>query len=264
MHHAPDVTVVTPTFHREAQVVEAVQSALSQRGPTVEVIVLDDSAEGSARAPIAALGDARVRYVARSVPSGGRPARVRQEGLALARGELVHFLDDDDILIDGALAALAAALEGAPKIGVALGGIAPFGGDAASLAHERAYFATAAELGRKARTRFDLAACLLFKNAPLVCSACLVRRSLGLRIGWDASLPYYEDADFYLRAIRDSGFVYVDRSIVRYRTGAPSLMNEATRRRDAVLVSYRLMHAKYRRAHGTAELWALRALARVL
>src|SRR5690606_28623032 len=68
-----DVSVIIPTFHRERELVEAIDSALSQQGVEVEVIVLDDSPEASARSVAAAIDDPRVRYVARATPSGGRP-----------------------------------------------------------------------------------------------------------------------------------------------------------------------------------------------
>ena len=55
----PDVSVITPTFRSEKQVVESVQSALAQKGVSVEVIVLDDSPDGSARSAVESIRDAR-------------------------------------------------------------------------------------------------------------------------------------------------------------------------------------------------------------
>lgn len=56
-----DVSVVIPTSRRERQVLAAVASALAQTGVGVEVVVVDDSPEGSARAPIATLTGRRLR-----------------------------------------------------------------------------------------------------------------------------------------------------------------------------------------------------------
>src|SRR5918911_2234415 len=94
----PDISIVIPTFRREVELLEAVRSALGQPQVTVEVIVVDDSGDGSAEGPVASLGDERVRYVRRTTPSGGVPALARNEGWALASGRYVHFLDDDDLL----------------------------------------------------------------------------------------------------------------------------------------------------------------------
>src|SRR5689334_18634409 len=100
---AIDVSVVMPTHKREKEVVEAIRSVLRQEGVNVEVIVLDDTPEGTARASVEGIGDARVRYLVNDPPSKGRPAVVRNYGATLAKGRYVHFLDDDDMLAEGAL-----------------------------------------------------------------------------------------------------------------------------------------------------------------
>lgn len=260
---AIDVSVVTPTFHRELEVVESVRSALAQPGVNLEVIVLDDSREGSAREGIEGLGDPRVRYVHRAEPSGGRPALVRNEGAHMARGRFLHFLDDDDKLAEGALAALVGALERAPNEGVAYGVVLPFGEDEARVAHETEYFARARAVSRMHLTRMDLVARLLFGFTPLVCSACMVRRELALAIGgFDPDVAYCEDVHFYLRAIREGGFVFLDRPVVRYRTSADSLMKGSDQ--EKLIASYRVIYDKYLRAHGKAEFYALKILAKAI
>lgn len=255
----PLVSVVIPTFHREEMVVGAVRSALSQAGVSVEVIVLDDSAEGSAEPAITALGEPRVRYVRRREPSGGNPAIVRNEGLAMARGQYVHFLDDDDLLEDGALAATVGALERTPSAGVAMGIVVPFGDDPAALRHEQAYFAAAARKLRLAHSRFSLVARMLFSDTPLVNSDCTVRRTCALAVGgYSVGVALCEDVDFYLRAIRRCGFIFVDWPVVRYRTGTPSLMHSF---HDVTLLrkSYQRIFDRYRQEHGTAEFTFMRA-----
>jgi len=108
-----DISIIIPTCHRETQLVEAMTSVLSQRDVVLELIVVDDSAEGSARDAATSLRDPRVRYFARSEPSNGRPAHARNDGAAGAQGRYLYFLDDDDILEQGTLATLSAALDAA-------------------------------------------------------------------------------------------------------------------------------------------------------
>jgi glycosyltransferase involved in cell wall biosynthesis len=257
---SPLVSVVIPTFHRERDVVRAARSALDQTGVNVEVLVLDDSAENSAELHLTAIADPRLRYERCTTPSGGVPARVRNRGLALVRGEFVHLLDDDDTLLPGALEALSSALVASPESGVAVGVVQPVGQDAGVLAKEEQYFAKAAARLRHVRSRRDLCAALLFTTTPLVNSACMIRREVARAIGGYAEdIARCEDAEFYLRAIRASGCRFVDRTVVRYQTGLPSLMHSLTD--DALVeVSYDLMHERYRRAHGALEYLWLRAL----
>jgi hypothetical protein len=186
---------------------------------------------------------------------------VRNRGLGLATGTYVHFLDDDDQLVPGALALLTDALEAAPAIGVAIGIVVPVGGTESSLAHERAYFADATRRLRATHDRFSFAARLLFDAAPIVCSACMIRRSLANAIGgFSEDMRRVQDGEFYLRAVRENGFVFVDQPVVRYQTGAPSLIR-SDNAGPLLLESYGAMYRRYRKRHGTAEFVGLRMLA---
>jgi glycosyltransferase involved in cell wall biosynthesis len=252
------VSVVIPTFRREREVVEAVRSALAQGALVGEVLVLDDSPEGSAAGALAALAEPRVRYVRRAVPTGGNPAVVRNEGLALARGKFVHFLDDDDLLEDGALAATVGALEANPAAGVAVGVIVPFGDDPQALQHEREYFAAGLERLRATRSRMELVTMMLFDRTPFVNSSCTVRRECAEAIGgYSPDVRIVEDVDFYLRAIRRCGFVFVDRPVVRYRTGTPSIMH-SLRDLSVLRQQYKQIYHQYRRDRGRVEFTLLR------
>jgi CDP-glycerol glycerophosphotransferase len=106
------VSVVLIAFNDHSRLGRALQSALSQPGPALEVIVVDDaSTDGTAEvAADWARRDARVRVVTRAVNSGGCGAP-RNDGLDAATGTFVMFLDSDDELEPGAVARLVAAAE---------------------------------------------------------------------------------------------------------------------------------------------------------
>jgi GT2 family glycosyltransferase len=200
-----------------------------------------------------------VKYIQRAVPSGGVPALVRNEGLEMARGQFVHFLDDDDVLERGALATLVAALEKSPSTGVAIGTVVPFGDDEDLLLYQRDYFTRAAHRLRAARTQMQLVAGMLFESTPLVNSSCMIRRSCAVAIGgYSTDIPLCEDVEFFMRAIRHAGFVFVDRPVVRYRTGEPSLMQSMGGYKPLFLQSYRTMYKRYRQQHGLAEFLVLK------
>jgi glycosyltransferase involved in cell wall biosynthesis len=96
-----DFSVVIPTFRRPKQLEEAIASVLGQTGVAVEIIVVDDSPEGSARAVVEGVADGRVQYLKNPTPTGGSPSAVRNMGWPIAQGAFIHFLDDDDIVPDG-------------------------------------------------------------------------------------------------------------------------------------------------------------------
>ena len=100
MNHRPLISVVIPTFNRKQQVQAAVQSVLAQTYPEFEVIVVDDgSTDGTSQALETLISQegrngSRVRYFFR--PNQGQ-STARNKGIEKARGELVAFLDSDDI-----------------------------------------------------------------------------------------------------------------------------------------------------------------------
>ena len=259
----PDISVVIPTHRRPAELAEAVGSVLRQQGVTVEVIVVDDCAEGSARTVVDALADPRVRYRANPTSSGGRPAVVRNFGFGFATGELVHFLDDDDIVPDGHYRAVKAVFAAHPETSVVFGRIEPFGVSETAVAPERAYFAAAGRRALRCRRfgRWGFSAALVFRPTLLVCGAAVLRRAcLPTLGGFDARLPLMEDVDFFARAIRRFGVRFMDRLALHYRIG-PSLMHRPERA-PVIEQSYATMHRTYRGQHGVLEFALLKLFAR--
>ncbi|MHB8875788.1 MAG: glycosyltransferase family 2 protein [Myxococcaceae bacterium] len=261
----PDVSIITPTFRREREVVEAVRGALAQEGVQVEVIVLDDTPEGTARARVAAIGDARVRYVKRAVPSRGRPALVRNEGLALARGRYIYCLDDDDQVLPGALQAMVCALDARPDAGVAFGTVRCHGNNEEVLQRYQAWVCWAAEVAKRvSHSSWLTAGIILFRGTVLINSACMMRRECAIALGgYDASIPLYEDVDFFMRGIREFGHVFVDHPVLHYRTGEPSLIHDLGGDETPIADSYRMIHRKYKGRHGGAEYRTLQLVAKL-
>jgi glycosyltransferase involved in cell wall biosynthesis len=106
-------TIVIATHDHARWLREAVDSALAQTRPGVEVVVVDD---GSTDETPAILRDYGSRIVARQQPQRGLPA-ARNVGLALATGEYVGFLDADDVLEPTKLERQAALLDAERGVG---------------------------------------------------------------------------------------------------------------------------------------------------
>ncbi len=269
---AVDFSVVMPTFRRPAELRESIASVLGQRGVTVEVCVVDDSPEGSAESVVAELGDARIRYVKNPLPTGGIPSVVRNLGWPLAQGAFTHFLDDDDIVVEGHYEAVKAAFETAPDVGLVYGRVEPFGsGPAPQLEHERRYFAAAANKSAASARfgrRWAFTARMLFDAALLVCSSSVIRSDCVARLGgFDPHIRLMEDADFHVRAMRRFGVRFLDRPAIRYRIGSPSLMHSPNPSREQLageLEGRRRMQAKYRNDRGGVEYYGLALFARTV
>jgi len=106
----PRVSVVIPVHNGELYIAAALESVASQRYEGLETIVVDDGSVDRS-AEIAWAHGARVIQVAwRGV------AAARNRGIAAARGELIAFLDADDLWTEGSLALRIAQLESDPEL----------------------------------------------------------------------------------------------------------------------------------------------------
>lgn len=114
------MTVVIAARNAEATISAAVSSALAAPR-VVQVVVVDDASDDATRSIVRDRvgADSRVELVTRRTRGG--PAAARNDGLARARGARTCFLDADDALMADGIAALAAALDGAPGTVGALG-----------------------------------------------------------------------------------------------------------------------------------------------
>ncbi|HZE92725.1 MAG TPA: glycosyltransferase family A protein [Rhizobacter sp.] len=88
------VSVVIPNYNYELFVAAAIDSALALDWPRVEVIVVDDGSTDGSRLAIDRYGE---RIIALHQANAGQLAACNA-GYARARGELVIFLDSDDML----------------------------------------------------------------------------------------------------------------------------------------------------------------------
>ena len=267
-----EFSVIIPTFRRPVQLLDAARSVLSQSGVSVQLIVVDDSPEGSAQDAIDALNDSRVRYIKNPNPTGGVPSIVRNLALPYAAGNYLHFLDDDDIVPDGHYAIVSKAFSDHPEVGMVFGRIEPFGDcPPEQLEHERRYFEEAARRAavcQRFGPRWAFTSQMLFGKALLVCSASVLRRECAAKLaGFDPDIRLLEDADFNVRVMREFGAYFLDTIALNYRVGSPSLMHNPNPDSGQLAderEGHHKMHAKYLKRRGALEFYALALFSRTV
>lgn len=99
----PLLSVIIPTRNRAALVGEAIDSALAQESEKVEVIVVDDGSTDETVTLLQQTYGSRIRLL--SLPERRGAGAARNAGIRVASGELLAFLDDDDVWLPGKLAA---------------------------------------------------------------------------------------------------------------------------------------------------------------
>lgn len=114
------VSIIIPCFNRARFISDAIESALRQSFPDIEVIVIDDGSTDDSWSIISSFGE---QINAVRVKNRGA-CHARNIAIRKARGALVKFLDSDDLLepnaIEGQLQDLATLPEGSIVIGTAI------------------------------------------------------------------------------------------------------------------------------------------------
>jgi glycosyltransferase involved in cell wall biosynthesis len=106
------VSVITPCYNAAPFVAETIEAVAAQRYPgRVEHIVLDDGSTDGSWSAIERFGD-RVRAVRLPENRGGSHAR--NQGVALARGAYLMFLDADDVISPETIGFLVEAIRDRP------------------------------------------------------------------------------------------------------------------------------------------------------
>jgi len=91
----PKVSIIIPTYNRAGLIMETIKSISNQTYTNWELIIVDDGSEDNTGDIIAQLKDDRIQfYKAGRTGIGGK---IKNTGLGKAKGELIAFIDSDDL-----------------------------------------------------------------------------------------------------------------------------------------------------------------------
>ncbi len=237
---SPRTSIVIPAYNYERYVAQAIESALAQDDPDVEVIVVDDGSTDGTGEIAQHFGD-RIHYIRRV--NGGLPA-ARNTGITAARGKFLVFLDADDLLVPTAVSTFHERLD-------AQGGVF----DLIGCSHRNISIhgepgdevIQAPPEGREVDVR-DLVTRSRF------CTTVMVRTEVIRRCGlFDESLTASEDRDMWIRIAATNSRVFVLSDIlVLVRRHGENMSANANRQTNAI----RQVLSKARRA-GAVPRWDL-------
>jgi glycosyltransferase involved in cell wall biosynthesis len=201
----PLVSVVVPTYNRRRYLRQCIDSALAQDYSPFEVIVVDDGSTDGTRELCSGYGDA-IRYIGKK---NGGAASALNVGVREMLGSWLKWLSSDDELEPGALSALVDEGE-RTRAGVVFGDYRTIDtrGNPLREHRERAF-----------GSQEDFMVALWRQFAGSASAAIISRLSLRVVGGFDESLRYAEDYDWWLRAALVHGirFQYLRRTVARYR-----------------------------------------------
>src|SRR5262245_28831390 len=109
----PKVSIVIPVYNGADYLAHAIDSALAQTYPAIEVVVVNDgSSDGGATEAVARVYGDRIRYFAKP---NGHVASALNFGIREMRGAFFSWLSHDDLYFPEKVEAQMALLEGADE-----------------------------------------------------------------------------------------------------------------------------------------------------
>jgi glycosyltransferase involved in cell wall biosynthesis len=213
------VTVVIPTFNRVRFLSEAIESALAQTYPRVEIVVSDDASSEDVYGAVVSRFEGRGVKYRRNPQNVGMGANI-WTALAAANGKYVATIHDDDTWEPDFLASLVPALEADDSVSVAFSDHHVMNEDGSlnpELSDENTRHWYRHELARGTIDRF-LSEVVLHRNVVPAAMAALFRKSA---IDWtdfpDGVGTFYDLWITYLSARTGARAYYEPRRLTRYR-----------------------------------------------
>jgi glycosyltransferase involved in cell wall biosynthesis len=115
---APSVSIVTPSYEQGRFLGRTLRSVLGQRYPALEYVVEDGGSTDETRDVLRRFGSLLTRW--RSEPDNGQADAINK-GFAGSSGEIMAWLNSDDLLLPGSLAYVARFFADNPDVDVVYG-----------------------------------------------------------------------------------------------------------------------------------------------
>lgn len=214
------ISVVIPLYNKAAYITEAIQSVLQQRLPAMEVVVVDDGSTDDGPDRVRALAAQRVRLVSQA---NAGVAAARNHGITLATGDLVAFLDADDLHHPDYLATVALLSQRYPQAGVYCTGYSRV--DAAGRRTDVGHGGVAPGASALIADFYGD-----WSRSSFSCTiSTTVRRELllGLWPPFPVGEPLGEDQDLWFRLAEAGAVAYCNRPLADYRVEVPNSATQA-------------------------------------
>jgi glycosyltransferase involved in cell wall biosynthesis len=197
----PLVTIVTPSFNQARFLDETIRSVLTQDYPNIEYIIIDgDSSDGS-KEIIQKYTD-RLAYW-ESVPDKGQTDAINK-GFARANGEILAWLNSDDVLLPGAVSDAVGELQVHPEVGMIYGNATLINAEGQKIGD---FPAAQTDLKRLKRG---------YVHIPQ--QASFFRADLWKKVGpLDPSFYFAMDYDLWVRLARNAPLLYVPKLWASFR-----------------------------------------------
>jgi glycosyltransferase involved in cell wall biosynthesis len=201
MSSLPRIALVTPSYNTGRYVADAIQSVLAQDYPNLDYLVMDGGSTDQTLDVLRSFGN-RVRWI--SQPDAGQSDAIRR-GFEQTSGEVLGWLNADDVLAPGALRTIGEFFSEHP--------------DAALVYGDASYVdAAGVPIGPCVNVEPFSVKRLFYYSDFIVQPAAFFRRSAYEAVGGlDSKLHFGMDYDLWLKLARAHKVVYLPQPLARYR-----------------------------------------------
>jgi glycosyltransferase involved in cell wall biosynthesis len=222
MSSRPKVSVIMAAYNAEPFIAEAIESVFAQTFSDWELLISDDgSTDGTATVAHSFVERDPVRVqLLRGERNQGKPAALNR-ALALRRGELIAWLDGDDVMLPEKLQRQVQALESDPQAAGCTHDAEMFDSDSGRIIGD---FSQVANGGPLRSGGIELWFDPTYKMLP---SATMVRSSLCPPAGFDGQLTFTNDWLFDIEVFRHGRCIALDEVLVRYRRHSENFTTRA-------------------------------------
>jgi glycosyltransferase involved in cell wall biosynthesis len=186
--HQPLLTIIVPAYNRAGGLLEAtLDSILGQDYPNLECLALDDGSTDETPQVLERYANAHPQRMRWERHENMGQAKTLNRGFELARGELIGYLNSDDLFLPGAVTKLAALLTQRPEAALAYPAyqVIDEGGEM---------------IADMTPPEYTVAEAVRLHNCIVNVGAIFRRRVIERIGGWDTSFVYLADFDWCVRA----------------------------------------------------------------
>jgi glycosyltransferase involved in cell wall biosynthesis len=223
----PRVSVIIPTYNCARFLAQSVNSVLSQTLDDYEIIVVNDGSTDNTEEVLAPFRS-RITYIYQI--NKGLPAALNA-GIKMAKGELLAFLDSDDVWHADKLAKQVELMDRVKEASLCFTNFTPFGDKAnyktgfdeqngSLICYPRQAIGADCYLITSTSLLKDL---LIYQGTPKP-SSVMIRRECIEKVGFfNEALTFCQDTQMFLRIAKYFPFVYLDQCLLYRRVRSDSL-----------------------------------------